>query len=129
MTILADPAEMIRLGAPHIIRNDDELEAYTIRLLELSALDKRSHDQEEAVELLTLLIERYEDERFPIPEAGPVQVLRFLIDQHGLSQRDLIPEIGAESTVSQVLSGKRKLNRDHIERLSKRFHVSPAVFF
>jgi HTH-type transcriptional regulator/antitoxin HigA len=56
-------------------------------------------------------------------------VLRFLLGHSGLSQRDIAPELGSESTVSLVLSGKRKLNRDHIARLSRRFHVSPAVFF
>ena len=53
----------------------------------------------------------------------------FLLDHSGLSQRDIAPELGGESTVSPVLSGKRKLNRGHIARLSRRFHVSPAVFF
>jgi HTH-type transcriptional regulator/antitoxin HigA len=56
-------------------------------------------------------------------------VLRFLLDRHGLKQRDLAVELGGESVVSEVLSGKRRLNAAHIEELSKRFHVSPAVFF
>ena len=52
-----------------------------------------------------------------------------LLEQHGLKQRDLAAYLGGESVVSEVLSGKRKLNATHIELLSKRFHVSPAVFF
>jgi HTH-type transcriptional regulator/antitoxin HigA len=56
-------------------------------------------------------------------------VLRCLLDRHGLKQRDLAAELGGESVVSEVLSGKRRLNAAHIEELSKRFHVSPAVFF
>jgi HTH-type transcriptional regulator / antitoxin HigA len=56
-------------------------------------------------------------------------VLRFLLDQNGLSQRDIAAELGSESTVSLVLSGKRRSNRNHIARLSQRFHVSPSVFF
>lgn len=127
--ILADPVEMIQKGAPHLIHSESELEKYTEVLFELSALPDPTPAQEEAIELLTLLIERYESERYPIPDVEPTDVLRFLIDQHGLSQRDLIPEFGAESTVSLVLTGKRKLTRDHIERLSERFHVSPSVFF
>jgi HTH-type transcriptional regulator/antitoxin HigA len=46
-----------------------------------------------------------------------------------LKQRDLAGELGGESVVSEVLSGKRRLNATHIEQLSKRFRVSPAVFF
>jgi HTH-type transcriptional regulator/antitoxin HigA len=83
----------------------------------------------EAIELLTLLIERYEEEHFAIPQASPVEVLRFLLEQHGLKQRDLATELGGESVVSEVLSGKRKLNAAQIGQLSRRFHVSPAVFF
>jgi HTH-type transcriptional regulator/antitoxin HigA len=64
-----------------------------------------------------------------VPDADPIDVLRFLLDQNGLSQRDIAAELGSESTVSLVLSGKRRLNRDHIARLSRRFHVSPSVFF
>ncbi len=128
-TALANPAEMIRLGAPHLIHSDEELAEYTETLFNLTSKEKTTRDEDEAIELLTLLIERYETERSPIPEADPVAALRFLMDSQGLSQKDLIPEFGVESTVSLVLSGKRQMNRDHIARLSERFHVSPAVFF
>jgi HTH-type transcriptional regulator/antitoxin HigA len=56
-------------------------------------------------------------------------MLRFLMDQHELRQSDLAEEIGTQGVVSEILSGKRDLNRGHIESLSKRFSVSPAVFF
>ena len=86
-------------------------------------------EDEEAIELLTVLIDRYESKHYPVPAAEPIDVLRFLLDQNGLSQRDISEEVGGESTVSLILSGKRQLNRDHIARLSQRFNVSPAVFF
>ncbi|MBB5065147.1 type II toxin-antitoxin system HigA family antitoxin [Granulicella mallensis] len=128
-TALANPTEMIRQGAPHLIHSDEELAEYTEALFDLTAKATPSREEEEAIELLTLLIERYEMERYPVPDAGPIDVLRFLLDQNGLSQRDIAEDLGSESTVSLVLSGKRLLNRDHIMRLSQRFHVSPAVFF
>ena len=128
-TVLANPAEMIRQGAPHLIHSDEELAEYTEALFDLTAKAAPSPEEEEAIELLTLLIERYETERYPVPDADPIDVLRFLLDQNGLSQRDIAEDLGSESTVSLVLSGKRLLNRDHIARLSQRFHVSPSVFF
>jgi HTH-type transcriptional regulator/antitoxin HigA len=64
-----------------------------------------------------------------LPRAKPVEILRFLMDQHGLKQKDLANVFGTPSIVSEVLSGKRKLNSKHIQRLSERFHVSPEVFF
>jgi HTH-type transcriptional regulator / antitoxin HigA len=128
-TTLADPAEMIHLGAPHLIHSDEELEGYTKALFRLTAKEETTPDEDEAIELLTLLIERYEADRYPVPAADPVTVLRYLMERRGLNQKDLIPEFGVESTISLVLSGKRQMNKDHIERLSHRFNVSPAVFF
>jgi len=128
-TLLANPAKMIERGAPHLIRTDEQLQAYTKALYRLSAEPRPTPAQVEAIELLTLLIERYEEEHYALPSASPIDVLRFLLAQHGLRQRDIAPDLGGESVVSEVLSGKRKLNAAHIEQLSKRFHVSPAVFF
>jgi HTH-type transcriptional regulator/antitoxin HigA len=128
-TLLANPAKMIERGAPHLIRSEQQLEAYTKALYRLTSEARPSPAQLEAIELLTLLIERYEEERYALPNASPADVLRFLLSQHGLKQRDIAPEMGGESVVSEVLSGRRKLNATHIEQLSKRFHVSPAVFF
>ena len=128
-TALENPADMIRKGAPHVIHSDEELAEYTNALFKLTAKSRPTPEEGEAIELLTLLIERYEAKRYPVPDADPVDVLRFLLERNGLSQRDIRRELGSESTVSLVLSGKRRLNRAHIERLSRRFHVSPSVFF
>jgi len=120
---------MIERGAPHLIRSEAQLAAYTMALYKLTSEEKPTRAQVEAIELLTLLIERYEEENFAVPKASPAEVLRFLLDRHGLRQRDLAADVGGESVVSEILSGKRKLNAAHIEGLSKRFKVSPAVFF
>jgi HTH-type transcriptional regulator/antitoxin HigA len=128
-TLLANPAKMIERGAPHLIRSEQQLEAYTKALYRLTAEAHPPPAQMEAIELLTVLIERYEEEHFALPDASPADVLRFLLSQHGLKQRDIAAELGGESVVSEVLSGRRRLNASHIEQLSKRFHVSPAVFF
>jgi HTH-type transcriptional regulator/antitoxin HigA len=128
-TVLANPVDMIRQGAPHVIHSDEELAEYTAALFDLTAKSDPTPEEEEAIELLTLLVDRYETQRYPLPDVEPAEMLRFLLDQNGLSQRDVATELGSESTVSLVLSGKRPLNRDHIARLSDRFHVSPAVFF
>jgi len=126
--VLANPAEMIAKGAPHVIHNDEELEAYTDALFQLTALDHPSHVEMEAIELLTLLIQRYEQERYPIPVADPVQVVRFLLEQQGIAQRDLVPEFGSESAVSMFLSGQRNLTLEQVRRLSARFNLPADLF-
>ncbi|MGH7810760.1 MAG: helix-turn-helix domain-containing protein, partial [Candidatus Binatia bacterium] len=74
-------------------------------------------------------LEQYEKRAFPIGPATPEEVLGFLMEQHDLSQYDLAKELGGQPVVSQILRGKRRLTREHIERLSKRFGVTPATFY
>jgi len=128
-TALANPARMIELGAPRIIRTEEQLAEYTRVLYSLTALPAPTSVQVEAIELLTLLIERYEEQQFQLPQASAPEVINFLLDQHSLKQLDIASELGGQSVVSEILSGRRKLNSNHIERLSKRFGVSPAIFF
>jgi len=63
-----------------------------------------------------------------IPAADPVSVVRFLIEQQGLTQRDLVPQFGSESAVSMFLSGQRKLTIDQVRRLSERFKLPADIF-
>jgi HTH-type transcriptional regulator/antitoxin HigA len=118
---------MIRNGAPRLIQNDEELEQYNKTLLKLLDIEEPSKEESAAIDLLTLLIEKYDAQHHSIPDAEPLQVIRFMMSQHGLQQKDLVPEFGTKSIVSEVLSGKRKLTLDHIQRLSRRFAISPAA--
>ena len=80
------------------------------------------------VETLTILVEAYDDAHYPIAETSGVEMLKFLMEQHGLSQGDL-PEIGSQGVVSEILRGKRELNVRQIAALSKRFGLPADVFF
>jgi HTH-type transcriptional regulator/antitoxin HigA len=80
-------------------------------------------------DLLTLLIEDFEEKNYRLPKASPLQVIAFLMEQHGLKQKDLTDVFATASVVSEVLNGKRELNKEQIRRLSARFNVSPEVFF
>jgi len=113
----------------HVIRSDKELGEYTEDLLMLSAKAHPTRVEQDLIELLTVLIEHYEAEHHPIPDASPIEVLQYLMEQNGLRQRDLVPQLGSEANVSLILSGKRSLTKEHIAKLSDRFHVSPASFF
>ena len=119
---------MIAKGAPRVIHNDKELEAYTDALFKLTALENPSPSEMDAIELLSLLVERYEDERWPITEVDPISLVRYLIEKGNLKQRDLIPEFGTESAVSMFLSGQRNLTVEQIQKLSARFKLTADVF-
>jgi HTH-type transcriptional regulator/antitoxin HigA len=127
-TVLANPAEMIARGAPRVIHNDDELEVYTEALFQLTAKENPSTAEMEAIELLTLLVERYEQEHYLIPAVDPVSLVRFLIEQQHLTQRDLIPQFGSESAVSMFLNGQRNLTIEQVRKLSTRFKLPTDLF-
>jgi HTH-type transcriptional regulator / antitoxin HigA len=71
-TSLANPAELIAQGAPRVIHNDRELAEYTDALFKLTALRNPSPSESKAIELLTLLVEQYEQSHYPIPGADAI---------------------------------------------------------
>jgi HTH-type transcriptional regulator/antitoxin HigA len=120
------------LSYTHIPRTKSEYEEqlhFIDKLMEEARQQKNKND-ERITSLLKVCaknIEAYETHRFPTKTASPIEVLKFLMEEHGLDQNDL-PEIGSQSLVSKILNGERQLTVDHIKYLSKRFGVSPAVF-
>jgi len=111
------------------IRNEREYNAAVKRLNELldEIGDNEKHPLYGLLDTLGTLIEVYEEEHYPIPEASGADALRFLMDEHELTQSDL-PEVGSQGVVSEILNGKRELNVRQIRALAERFKVSTAVF-
>ena len=115
---------------PRVIRTEKENEEYTERLYELDRRHKKlTAAEKELASLLTVLIEDFEEKRYKLPRAKPLEALEFLMTEHGLKQKDLVRVFGTPSIVSEVLNGKRELNKTQIKRLSERFGVSPELFF
>ena len=111
------------------IRNEHEYDLSVERLNHL--LDEVGTDEQHPLytllDNLVTLIHAYEEQHYPMPECSGADVLRFLMEEHGLTQSDLA-EIGSQGMVSDILRGKRELNVRQIRALAKRFHVSPAPF-
>ena len=112
------------------IRNDADYErvvAFMNSLLDVVG-DDEAHELADLLDLVGQLVEDYEGTRHVIPDAAPHDVLRFLLDQHGLMQSDLASEIGGQSVVSDILSGKRAINARQAKALAVRFGVSAVAF-
>ena len=121
--------ELLSATQPEVVRNEEQNQLYIQNLEELTGRETVSPAEEKLIALLTLLVEEYEDRHHPVPQAGPLDIIRHLMEAHNLRQKDLVDVFGTESIVSDVLNGKRDLAKEHIRRLSARFHVSPSVFF
>ena len=122
-------AHLLGNALPHVIHTEAENERCTAVLENLLRKKKRTAEEKRLAELLTLLIEEFEEEDYALPAADPIDVLHHLMDSNNLRQVDLLDVFGTASIASEVLNGKRELSKAHIARLSQRFNVSPALFF
>ena len=120
---------LVKDEAPKIVSSPQQHQAYVSRLLDLQRKAHRTAEETETAKLLVVLIADYEAKHFIVEKTSGVEVLKELMDANGLRQKDLADDLGGESIVSLILKEKRQLNRQQMEKLSRRFHVSPAVFF
>lgn len=111
------------------IRNEREYDQAIKRLNSL--LDEMGTNERHPLygllDTLGTLIHAYEEKHHVLPESSGADMLRFFMDEHGLTQSDL-PEVGSQGVMSEILNGNRELNVRQIRGLARRFHVSPAVF-
>jgi len=130
---ITDRVEYARLlveALPHVIHTAAENDRCTAALEILLQKKARTAEENRLAELLTLLIEEFEEKQYALPRpAGPVDILRHLMESNGLRQVDMLDVFGTASVVSEVLKGKRELSKTHIVKLSERFHLSAALFF
>jgi HTH-type transcriptional regulator/antitoxin HigA len=112
------------------IRNAREYDAAVAQLNDLvdEVGDNQKDPRYRFIDTLSVLIQAYDEEHHKIPDASGVDVLKFLMEQHGLSQGDL-PEVGSQGVVSEILRGKRELNVRQIRALARRFHLPAGAFF
>lgn len=83
--------------------------------------------EQDELEVLAVLIEKYEKAAFPIAKPDPIAAIIFRMEQQGLTNKDLIVYLGAASKVSEVLNGKRSLSLNMIRKLSKGLEISADV--
>ena len=108
------------------IRNDNDLDEALARIEEIFDAEEGTPEDNELAILLDL-VERYEDIHHPIPAPTPIAAIEFMMDQRGLTRRDLIPFIGSASKVSEVLSGKRDITMAMARALHKHLGIPAEV--
>jgi HTH-type transcriptional regulator / antitoxin HigA len=127
-----DPKRYGRLLArklPAVIRTEEENERL---IAELEGLDTREEEltpeEREYAELLTVLIEAFEDAHYSLEGSTPSSRLRSLMGERGLRQRDLLEVFGSRGTASEVVSGKRAISKAQAKKLAELFHVPIDLF-
>ena len=122
-------AKLLTRVLPQIITTDDENDRM---IAELERLDTRGRpltpEEERLALLMGLLIRQFEDSRYSLGHAEPIEAVRILMETRGLRQRDMISVFGSSSVASDVLNGKRALSKTHVRKLADFFHVPAGLF-
>jgi HTH-type transcriptional regulator/antitoxin HigA len=113
---------------PHVIHTDEECERLTTELGRLDERERLSPEESELAELLTMLINEYEECRYPIRKASPRQTLKHLMEARNLAQKDLWKLFGSKGITSEVCHGKRSISKAHARKLAEFFHVNVELF-
>jgi HTH-type transcriptional regulator / antitoxin HigA len=113
---------------PHVIRTEEEYERLTNELMRLDERGDLSREENELAELLTVLIDEYEERRYPIRKANPQQTLQHLMEARKLTQKDLWKVFGSKGITSEVFHGKRSVSKAQARKLAEFFHVNVELF-
>jgi HTH-type transcriptional regulator/antitoxin HigA len=123
-------ARLLAQARPAPIETDAEHARLLAEAARLMDRDEETLSPEECtlLDLLVTLIAQYEEQRYPIADAPPHDVLHHLMEARDLTHKDVWPLFGSKGIASEVLNGKRAISKTHAKKLAEFFHVSPAAF-
>lgn len=120
---------LLMMALPQVIESEEEYKrAEKIIDALLSKGENLSPEEEKLLDLVSDLLERYEDEHYPMPEVPPNEILKFLMEQKDLKQSDLLPIFGSSGITSEVVNGKRSISKAQAKKLAEYFKVSVELF-
>ena len=131
MTLTFNPETYALLLAkyqPKVITNDADNEQATLIAEELAHRTNRTSEESALYDLLIALIEKYEDEKYPMGETNPLSMLLHLIEARNLKQTDLIGVIGSSSVVSEIINGKQQISKAQAKALGEFFQIDADLF-
>ena len=125
-----DPyVELMRKFRLRPLRTDEDLDRAIEMIDSLIVRGDLERGERDYLDILTGIVEKYETDTVPMTPVSDAVMLRHLIDARGITQSKLAAEVKIPmSTISEVLNGKRRLNRNHIAAVCRFFGVSPTVF-
>lgn len=131
MTLTINSESYTRLLAkyqPKVIKTEAENDLAIEFVQELEHKANRSLEENTILELLVTLIEKFEDEQYPIPEGTPHSMLLHLMDAGGIKQENLVGIIGSRGVVSEVVNGKHSISKTQAKALAEFFSVDVGLF-
>jgi HTH-type transcriptional regulator/antitoxin HigA len=131
MTLTINPSDYAQLLAkyqPKVIETEAENDRAIKLAQELEYKVNRSNEEDAILKLLVTLIEKFEEENYPIPEGTPIMMLLHLMESNNIKQENLVGIIGSRGVVSEVVNGKRSISKAQAKALSEFFSVDVGLF-
>ncbi len=121
-------AKLLAKSLPRPIHTEAEHTRLTEILLDLDEREDLSPEEEALAEVLTLLIEDYEEKYHPLPDVPPVDALNALMEERGLKHKDIWPVLGNKGAATEVLAGRRSISKAQAKRLAEFLRVPLELF-
>jgi HTH-type transcriptional regulator / antitoxin HigA len=121
-------ASLLAEFQPKVIATEAENEEALLVVEKLMHCADRTPEQDALLDLLVILIEKFEDEHYQLHSSTPQSILQHLMDARDIRQEDLIGVIGSRGVVSEIVNGKRSISKAGAKALAEFFHVSPELF-
>ena len=110
------------------IKTQEDYDTTLSHIESLMDAKPNTHQMDE-LEVLTTLVEVYEEQHYAIDAPDPIEAIKFRMEQEGLKQKDLVSIVGSKSRVSEILNKKRKLTIEMIRNLHKQLHIPVESLF
>ncbi|MGL5806067.1 MAG: helix-turn-helix domain-containing protein [Xenococcaceae cyanobacterium] len=121
-------ANLLAKYQPKIIQNDEENERAIAIAEELTHKHNKTEEESALLDLLIALIEKFEDEHYPMGNTTPHSLLLHLMEARNLEEVDLVEVINSHELTSEIVSGKRAIAPEQAKVLGKFFDVDPSLF-
>ncbi len=131
MTLITNPesyAQLLAKYQPKVIETEEENDRAIALAQELEHKINRTSQEDAILELLVILIEKFEDEQYAIPSGTPHSMLLHLMEASSIKQENLVGVIGSRGVVSEVVNGKRSISKAQAKALAKFFSVDVGLF-
>ncbi len=113
---------------PKVIETDEEYEQFLVVAERLTFKQNQTPEESALYDLVTMLVETYETEHYPIDRSTPAEVLQHIIESSGIDTIELVDIFGSSEAVTQVLAGKIAIDPNRAKALADRFKLAPSIF-
>jgi HTH-type transcriptional regulator / antitoxin HigA len=121
--------QLVAEVTPKVIETEDEYEQFLAVAERLTFKQVQTPEESALYDLVTMLVETYEAQHYPIDRSSPVEVLEHIIESSGIDSTDLVEIFGSGETLDRVLAGRELINSSQANALAQRFKLSPEIFF